>query len=98
MDPGRYPQYTRAWLAREAVGCSQTTHHSTTTTMTTYEPNSRHGTMKSRMVAEHAVPQIHVLKLCPGTDVNASVAYFKKHPQVVITSRTLARCEDRSQP
>ena len=28
----RYPQYTRAWFAREALGCSQTTHHSTTTT------------------------------------------------------------------
>ena len=27
VGPGRNPQYTRAWLAREAVGCSQNNHH-----------------------------------------------------------------------
>ena len=25
---------------------------------------------------------IHILKSCPGTDVNASVAYFEKHPEL----------------
>ena len=49
---------------------------------TPYEPNSLHGTMKSRMVAEHAVPQIYILKSCPGGDVNASVAYVDKHPEL----------------
>ena len=29
MGPGQYPQYTRAWSARKAVGSPQTTHHST---------------------------------------------------------------------
>ena len=29
VAPGQYPLYTRAWSARKAVGCSQTTHHST---------------------------------------------------------------------
>ena len=29
MGPGQYPQYTRVWSARKAVGSSQTTHHST---------------------------------------------------------------------
>ena len=27
VGPGRNPQNTRAWLAREAVGCSQKNHH-----------------------------------------------------------------------
>ena len=31
------------------------------------------------MAAEHAVPRSHILKLYPGTDVGASVAYFEKH-------------------
>ena len=41
MGPDQYPQYTRAWLAREAVGSSQKKHHSTPqhTTSTTHEPN-----------------------------------------------------------
>ena len=29
MGPSQYPQYTRAWLAKKAVGSSQTKHHST---------------------------------------------------------------------
>ena len=27
VGPGRNPQYNRAWLAREVVGCSQNNHH-----------------------------------------------------------------------
>ena len=50
MGPGQYPQYTPVWLAREAVGSSQTKHDSTNRT-TTNEP-ILHETMKSRMVAE----------------------------------------------
>ena len=29
VGPGQYPQHTRAWSAREALGRSLTTHHST---------------------------------------------------------------------
>ena len=50
VGPGQNPQFTRASLAREAVGCSQNNHHNTPPrrpmSPTTLE------TMKSRMVAK----------------------------------------------
>ena len=39
VGPVQYPQYTRAWSAMEAVGSSQHTHHSTTST--TMRPRRR---------------------------------------------------------
>ena len=52
MGPGQYPQYTRAWFAREAVGSSQINP-----TAPTHKPNRLHGTGKPRMVAERTVQE-----------------------------------------
>ena len=51
---------------------------------TTDEPNSLHGTMKSRMVAERIVSKIpiHILKSCLSHDVNESAAYFGEYPEL----------------
>ena len=67
----------RLWVARRSV----TTDNQDATTD---EPNSLHGTMKSRMVAEHMVSKIpiHILKSCLSHDVNESAAYFEEHPEL----------------
>ena len=52
VGPGQYPQYTRPWFAREAVGSSQINP-----TAPTHKPNRLHGTGKPRMVAERTVQE-----------------------------------------
>ena len=55
VGPGRYPQHTRAWYAREAVGSSQNKP-----TAAINEPNTLHGTNTIRMVAERRLQQFHI--------------------------------------
>ena len=67
----------KLWVARRSV----TTDNQDATTD---EPNSLHGTMKSRTVAERMVSKspIHILKWCLSHDVNDSVACFEEHPKL----------------
>ena len=59
MGSGQYPQYTRAFFAREAVGSSLHRDRRTTATRSNDEPHTRDKTDESRMVAEPDVSDPH---------------------------------------
>ena len=64
---GRNPQYTRSWLAREAVACSQNNHHKAQPTTTNEPIYTSHETVKSRSFPFFSITLIHILKSCPGS-------------------------------